>query len=75
MYLQLDAAYKAEFDVFGALTTADSWIFVIYNGKNFYETYKHTVSGSPEFENLNLVVNWLVAILDYIDDNILYIIS
>ncbi len=74
MYLQLEAAYKenaengAKFDVFGALTTADTWIFVVYNGENFYETYKCTVSGSPKFAHLNVVVNWLVAILDYIND-------
>lgn len=74
LYLQLEATHKenaengAKFNVFGALTTADTWIFIVYNGKNFYETYKCTVSGSPKFANLNVVVDWLVAILDYIDD-------
>lgn len=75
LYLQLKAAHKenaengSEFDVFGALTTADIWVFVLYNGENFYETSKCVVSYYPKFAGLNVVVAWLAAILDYVDDH------
>lgn len=75
LYLQLEAAHKenaengAKFNVFGALTTANIWVFVVYDGKNFYETDPCSVGSSPKFVNLDKVVDWLVAILDYIDDN------
>jgi hypothetical protein len=73
--MQLKAAYEensengAEFDVFGAITTTDTWIFVLYDGENFYETDKCTVGSSPKFTNLHIVVSWLVSILDYISEN------
>lgn len=74
LYMQLKAAYEENSDndieanVFGAITTADTWIFVLHDGEHFYETDKCTVGSSPKFTNLYRVVTWLVSILDRISE-------
>ncbi len=74
LYMQLDATYgkntenNIEVDVFGAITTADTWIFVLYDGENYYETDKCTIGSSSNFKDLHKVVEWLVSILDKISE-------
>lgn len=64
--MQLDATYKASPEEgFGAITTADTWIFVLYDGNHFYETGKCAVGSLPKLRDLDRVVEWLVSILDY----------
>jgi hypothetical protein len=74
LYMQLKATYEdylendTEANVFGAITTADTWIFVIYDREHFYETDKCTVGSSPKFTNLHTLIGWLVSMLDYISE-------
>ncbi len=74
--MQLKAAYKDNLDnetgldqILGVITTADIWIFVIYDGKNFYETCKCAVGPPPECKYLDTVVERLVSLLDYAESH------
>jgi hypothetical protein len=70
--MQLDATYQEssedDAEIFGAITTADTWIFVRYDGKLFYETDKCVVGSSPNLKGLDTVVDWLVSILDHMSN-------
>ncbi len=56
LYMQLKAARTknakngVECKVLGAITNAESWLFVLYDGERFYETKKCLVGQSPAFD-------------------------
>lgn len=75
LYMQLKVAHEAnveegeEWEIMGAVTNAKTWVFVTYDGEGFYESEEYTLGSSPAFSNLKTVVEWLVAILDYVSNS------
>lgn len=71
LYMQLRAARKENIadgvvcNVMGAITNAESWVFVLYDGESFYETNKCLVAQSPAYDNMHIVIRNLVAALGY----------